>query len=278
MPLVLTLRDVGRPPLAIDLDGIVPDRLASRTPADIARLTIHADGRPAELGSMFDLSGDPGDATIECRGDFSRVHRVAAGMAAGTIRVAGPVGRHAAESMSGGRLEVAGDAGDWLAAEMSGGEVHVAGNAGDNVAGALAGSPCGMRGGLVVVGGDAGSLVGARLRRGIVAIAGNCGAAPGFEMRAGTIVIGGRVGGHPGLGMRRGSIVCLAETPALPATFLPGATWTPVFLPLLLRRLVRAGYGPASAPLPAAWRQWHGDLLTGSRGELLAPAATPGSA
>jgi formylmethanofuran dehydrogenase subunit C len=277
MPLVLTLRDDGRSALAVDLAGIVPDRLAALAPAEIARLPIRADGRPVELGAVFDLAGDPGDATIECRGDFSRVHRVAAGMIAGTIRVTGPVGRHAAESMRGGRLDVAGAAGDWLAAEMSGGEVHVAGNAGDNVAGALAGSPTGMRGGLVVVGGDAGSLVGARLRRGIVAIAGDCGAAPGFEMRAGTVVIGGRVGGCPGLGMRRGSIVCLTETPTLPATFLPGATWTPAFLPLLLRRLDRAGYRPATAPLPTTWRQWHGDLLTGSRGELLAPVETQGS-
>lgn len=273
MPLVLTPRADGpRPPLAIDLDGIVPDRLAALGLADIARLPIRVDGRPEELGAVFAVAGDPGDATIDCRGDFSRVHHIAAGMASGTIRVAGGVGRHAGEAMRGGRLDVAGDAGDWLAAEMTGGEVHVAGNAGDNVAGALVGSPFGMRGGLVVVGGDVGSLVGARLRRGIVAIAGKCGAAPGFEMRAGTVVIGSHVGGPPGLGMRRGSIVCLTTTPPLASTFVPGATWTPAFLPLLLNRLAGAGYRPATAPLPSAWRQWHGDVLTGSRGELLFPA------
>ena len=48
---------------------------------------------------MLALAGDPGDATIDCRGDFSTVHRIAAGMASGTIRVAGGVGRHAAEGL-----------------------------------------------------------------------------------------------------------------------------------------------------------------------------------
>lgn len=273
MPLVLSPRlAADRAPLAIDLDGIVPDRVATLALAEIARLPIRADLRPCTLGDVFDLTGDAADHAIECRGDFSRVHRVAAGMQAGTVRVTGAVGRHAAEGMAGGRLEVAGDAGDWLAAEMAGGEVKVAGRVGDNLAAALPGSRHGMRGGLVLVGGSAGGLAGARMRRGIVAIAGGCGDAAGFEMRAGTVVIGAAPGRHPGLGMRRGSVIMLADRPEVPPGFHRGAAWRPAFLPLLLRRLAAAGYAPATKALPhAAWRQWHGDPLAGGRGEILHP-------
>lgn len=273
MPLVLSPRlPADRRPLSIDADGIVPDRVATLGLAEIVKLPIRADMRPCELGDIFDVAGDGADHVIECRGDFSRMHRVAAGMRKGTLRVAGSVGRHAAEGMAGGRLEVAGDAGDWLAAEMTGGEVVVTGSAGDNLAAALPGSHHGMRGGIVLVGGSAGVLVGARMRRGIVAVAGGCGDAAGFEMRAGTVVIGNTPGLHAGLGMRRGSVITLAGRPAVPATFRRGAAWRPAFLPVLLRRLAGAGYLPAEPALAhPAWRQWHGDPLAGGRGEILHP-------
>jgi formylmethanofuran dehydrogenase subunit C len=266
MPLVLAPRAASGGPLSIDLAGILPEAVRGLSAAAAARLPIEADCRPCELGAAFVVSGSADDGRIECQGDFSRVHRVGAGMAAGRIDVRGDVGRHAGEAMSGGALVVAGAAGDWLACEMSGGEVSVGGDCGDNAAGALPGSVHGMRGGLVVVAGNAGRLAGGRMRRGMLAIAGGCGTAAAFEMRAGTVVVGGSLGEHAAAGMRRGSLVALAAPPGLPATFARGAAWTPAFLPLLLRRLAREGF-----PLPAAagpWRQWHGDLLTGGRGEV----------
>ena len=274
MPLVLAPLAGPAWPLSIDLDGIVPDRLAGLDAAVLGGLPVRADGRVRELGSLFAVSGDAGDGRLECRGDFSRVHGVAAGMRSGRVDVLGSVGRHAGRGMAGGTLAVAGDAGDWLAAEMSGGEVVVAGAAGDNVAAALPGSRHGMRGGLVVVGGSVGQLAGGRMRRGILAIGGDCGAAAAFEMRAGTVVVAGHVGPHPGLGMSRGSIVALGMLPALPPTFVAGAVWQPPFLAVLLRRLARAGF-PAGRPIVGPWRQWHGDSLAGGRGEILVPAGSP---
>ncbi|MBM4022206.1 MAG: formylmethanofuran dehydrogenase subunit C [Planctomycetes bacterium] len=258
-------------PLAIDLTGIVPDRLTDLSVSAIRRLGIVADERPAELGDLFAVAGDAKDSALECRGDFARVHGIAAGMSAGSVRVSGSVGRHAAEGMTGGRLEVAGDAGDWLAAEMAGGQVLVAGRAGDNVGAALPGSDHGMRGGLVVVAGDVGRLAGQRLRRGLVAVGGACGEAAAFEMRAGTVVVAGRVGRHAGLAMRRGSLVALADEPAIPVTFRRGRAWTPPFISLLVEHLHRLGFEPA-LPLPTRFRQWHGDVLAGGRGEILHPA------
>jgi formylmethanofuran dehydrogenase subunit C len=272
MPLLLTVRadPAAGGPLAIDVAGIVPDRLADLSGDAVRRIPIRADERPCQIGDVFAVSGDLDDGVIECRGDFSRVHHVASGMASGTIRVTGNVGRHAGEAMIGGRLDVAGDAGDWLAVEMTGGQVVVTGSAGDNAAGALPGSHHGLRGGTVIVQGDVGQLAGQRMRRGILAIGGRCGPAAAFEMRAGTVVLAGGIGPHPGLGMRRGSLVALAAEPMIPATFCRGRAWNPSVLGLLLTSLSRLGFHP-SAPLPARWRHWHGDLVTGCRGEILCP-------
>ena len=271
MPLVLTpaTDPATGGPLAIHLSGVTPDQVAGLSLDAVARRAVTADERAAELGELFSISGDAADSVLECRGDFSRVHFIGAGMAAGTIRVTGGVGRHAAEAMTGGRLEVAGDAGDWLAAEMSGGEVLIGGSAGDNVAAALPGSDHGLRGGVVVVSGDVGRLAGQRMRRGIVAVGGSCGAAAAFELRAGTVLVAGRVGPHPGLGMRRGSLVALADQPAIPATFRRGRIWLPPFIAVQLAGLRRAGFRPRG-PWPRRFRQWHGDLLAGGRGEILA--------
>ncbi|NDC62684.1 MAG: formylmethanofuran dehydrogenase subunit C [Planctomycetia bacterium] len=269
MPLVLSCPEArASAPLSIDLDGITPDRVAGLSPAHAARLAVTADGRPCDVGALFGVAG------IELVGDCSRVHRIGGRMAWGTIVVGGDAGRHAGEAMTGGSLTIAGNAGDWLAAEMSGGFVRVAGSVGDNAAAALPGSESGLRGGVVVVGGDAGCLAGARMRRGLLAIGGRCGEAAALELRAGTVVVGGADGGRAGMGMRRGTVVFLTCVPEVPPTFTRGVAWCPTFLPLLARRLERAGFRPAAGPpteglFAGTWQQWHGDLLAGGRGEIL---------
>lgn len=272
MPLLLSPSTTAADgPLSIELDGIVPDRVADLSLAQIERLPIMADGRPCPLGGLFTVEGDAADGQIECAGDFSRVHRLGAAMMAGRMLVRGSVGRHAGEAMSGGRLAVSGSAGDWLAAGMTGGEVLVEGDAGDNAAAALPGDEYGVRGGLIVINGDVGCLAGARMRRGLVGIGGSCGEGAAFEMRAGTVLVAGAVGRRAGMGMRRGSIVALSAVPEVPPTFARGAAWSPTVVPLLVGRLTRAGFRPSAgppAPSGGVWQQWHGDLLTGGRGEI----------
>lgn len=270
MPLVIEPAAPER--LSIEVDGLAPDRLADRSTAEIARLVVQADTRPAAFGDLFRVRGSCADGRIECHGDFSRVHGLGAGMAGGEIVVAGSVGRHAGEGMSGGLLAVSGDAGDWLAAGMTGGTVRVDGSAGDIAAGALPGCENGMRGGIVIIGGDAGCLAGARMRRGLLAIGGSCGEAAAFELRAGTVLVAGDVGRRSGMGMRRGSLVAGGAVPAVPPTFRRGSAWEPTFLQLLAGRLRRLGFEPTGRNcggfLAGIWQQWHGDLLTGGRGEI----------
>ena len=273
MPLVLSpITTANDGPLSIEFEGVVPDRLHGLSDPAVARFPVLADGRPCPLGDLFTIHGDAADGQIECVGDFSRVHRLGAGMQRGEITAHGHVGRHAAAAMAGGRLTISGNAGDWLAAGMTGGEVLVEGNAGDNAAAALPGNDLGVRGGLIAINGDAGCLAGARMRRGLLGIGGSCGEAAAFEMRAGTVLVAGGVGPRPGMGMRRGSLIALSAMPDVPPTFSVGAAWSPTVLPLLAARLARAGFR-ATAGRPAdafggVWQQWHGDLLAGGRGEI----------
>lgn len=273
MPLLLTPATTpANGPLSIALDGIVPHLVAGLFRSTIEHLPVLADGRPCPLGELFTFEGDADDGRIECVGDFSRVHRVGAGMQWGRMLVRGDAGRHAGEMMSGGTLTITGAAGDWLAAGMTGGEVLVEGNAGDNAAAALPGDDLGVRGGMVVINGDAGCLAGARMRRGILGIGGSCGEGAAFEMRAGTVLVAGEVGRRPGMGMRRGSLIALAAAPEVPPTFARGAAWSPTVLPLLAARLARAGFRATTGrPVDAfggIWQQWHGDMLTGGKGEI----------
>lgn len=277
MPLVLDrsaghVAASGDGPLTIDFTGITPDRLAGRSADEIARLPIVADERPCRLGDVCAVQGSADDGRVECRGDFSRVHSLAAGMQWGEMVVTESVGRHAGEGMTGGRLSVGGDAGDWLAAELAGGTVHVMGNTGDNAAGALPGSQHGMRGGMVLVEGQAGSLAGARMRRGILAVGRGCGPAAAFELRAGTVLVIGELGPQAGLGMRRGSLIAASTRPEIPPLFRRGVLWLPTFLPLLAAGLRRAGWRAIRSLGDAfgePWQQWHGDPLAGGRGEIL---------
>ena len=285
MPLTLDRSDLRftgslAAPLTIDLAGITPERVANRSAAEVADLAIEADGRRCLLGDICTVRGNTSDGRIECRGDFSRVHWIGAGMQWGEMVVEGSVGRHAGEAMSGGRLSIHGDAGDWLAAEMRGGTVHVSGDAGDNAAAALPGSDHGMRGGMVIIEGRVGALAGARMRRGILAIGGGCGPTAAFELRAGTVFVIGAIAPHAGLGMRRGSLIAASTIPDIPPLFRRGASWLPPFLPLLatgLRRAGFAGIGRLGDVFGRPWQQWHGDPLAGGRGEIFhAGPAKPG--
>lgn len=276
MPLVLRPRTIA--PSSSDISGITPDRLSACSAAEVAARVIVADGRPAVLGDCFTLSGSPADDLVVCEGDFSGVDGVGAGMTRGRMEVRGDVGRHAGAAMAGGTLVVAGDAAAWLAVGMQGGTIHVRGNAGDDAAAAAPGAAMGVTGGLVIVAGDAGRRAGARMRRGILAIGGDCGDAAGLELRAGTIIVGGRLGADAGVGMRRGSIIHhggidSGRAPDPGPWFVPGAVWEPPFFRLLDRRLREAGFRPGAGAegggwLAGRWRQWHGDMLAGGRGEF----------
>jgi formylmethanofuran dehydrogenase subunit C len=125
-----------------------------------------------------------------------------------------------------------------------------------------------MRGGEILVFGDAGEEAGAGLRRGLIAVAGRAGAGAGVRALAGTIAALGGLGAHPGLAMRRASIV--APPPVTPPpTYALACSYRPPFLSICLRRLRALGLPVGDEWLTARYERWSGDRLDLGRAEIL---------
>ena len=113
-------------------------------------------------------------------------------------------------------MSIAGNADDWLAREMRGGKVIVMGNAGNYLGGGYRGEKCGMRGGEIEVRGNAGAYLGEHLCGGSIRILGNAGDFPGAANQGGTIFIGGSTY-LPGAEMSKGTITVKGEAKVLPS-------------------------------------------------------------
>jgi len=153
---------------------------------------------------------------------------------------------------------------------MAGGTLTIEGDVDDFAASTLPGSMDGMRGGLLVVKGNAGARFGDRMRRGTALVFGDAGDFLASRMVAGTIAVGGRVGAHAGYGMRRGSVVfATAEPlPAQLATFVPTLASADVFWQLLARDLAARG-APFAELASRPMVRYLGDLGAGGKGELI---------
>ena len=125
-----------------------------------------------------------------------------------------------------------------------------------------------MRGGEILVHGDAGDEAGAGLRRGLIAVAGSAGRAAGLRALAGTIVALGALGAYPGASMRRASIVAMTSANPLP-TYARACTYRPPFLRLCLRRLRALGLAVTDEQIEGRYARWSGDGLELGRGEIL---------
>ncbi len=265
--LLLTLRSASAIPL--ELDGIVPERVAQLSALAVARLSVPHGNRSAPLGEFFDVhrqAAGTGTPEIRFAGDTRNVKGIGAGMTGGLISVAGDAGMHAGAAMTGGELVIEGRAGDWLGAEMCGGRIVVRGDAGNQVGAAYRGSRRGMTGGTILVHGTAGDEVGLLMRRGLIVVRGVCGDFAGASMIAGTIVMCDSVGGRLGAGMKRGTLIAVVP-PELSRSFRYASTYQPSFLGLYRSYLKRMG---VDLPVLAShMRCYRGDILHGGRGEVL---------
>ncbi len=268
--LTLALRETSRIP--IEIEGITPDRLQALSLSAVCQMPVRIGNRTLSLCELFTIEGDPADAVIRFNGNLECVKGIGAGMASGRI-VAEQVGIHAGARMTGGTLELA-SVGNWLGAEMRGGRIVVNGNAGNSVGGAYLGSRLGMTGGEIIVLGNAGDEVGNRMRRGLIAVNGRCGAFAGASMIAGSLFAFGGVGERAGAGMKRGTIVVGTPDVELPRSFGFSCEYRPSFLSVYFRYLASIARSDRLALLQdpsQMFRCYRGDLLTGGRGEVLAP-------
>ncbi|CAO3408781.1 formylmethanofuran dehydrogenase subunit C [Azospirillum largimobile] len=265
---VLSFRLKGPLTGRVDASPLLPHRLAALTAAEVAALPLRLGRGRVAVGELFDLSGSPGD-TVEIEGD-GRLDFVGAGLAGGTVRVAGPVGHRAGTGMSGGSLLVEGAAGLAAGAAMRGGVLAIGGDASDGLGGALPGERTGMTGGRILVRGSCGDRAGERMRRGLIAVGGDAGAYAALHMNAGSLLIGGRPGPATGHGMRNGTILFRGEIDPLPGFADCGLNQLP-FLSLLDNHLSELdGVPPACRGMTGRARRWLGDRGFGGRGELLA--------
>jgi formylmethanofuran dehydrogenase subunit C len=270
MPLTLTL--IADTSIPIELEGVTPEKCASATVSEIARINVFEGNRNVPLGDLFHISGNPSDQQLIFQGDLSGVHWIGAGMQSGHIRVEGPAGRHLGSGLAGGRIDVAGSVGGWVAAEMRRGLIRVHGNAGNCAGGALPGSIRGMTGGTLLIHGNCGDEAGLAMRRGLIAIAGSPGEFAGRNMIAGTLIAAGRCGRRAGAGMRRGTLVLAGGslTPLLPGFCYSGQLHLTV-VRLLQKRLQALNFPLQIPQLSTPLAIHRGDLAARGQGEILLP-------
>jgi formylmethanofuran dehydrogenase subunit C len=267
-PLVLTLR--GRPGQRLDLAELVPHRLAGKTAAEIERMPLHTTREPVSVGDAFRLRmGDTGHVRIE--GSCDRLDRIGHAMADGEIAVDGDVGCQAGRLMRSGRLTIAGSTGPFAASGMIGGSMEITRAAGDRLGGPLAGETAGMRGGVVIVRGDAGERIGDRMRRGTIVVEGRAGGHAVSRMIAGTLIVQRAVGALPGYLMRRGTIVLGERCDGLSPTFVDCGLHDLVAL-RLLAAFLDAHATRAAAVVRGPLRRLAGDMAVLGRGEIFCPA------
>ncbi len=262
--------------LPVEVEGITPDRLFGLTELKIAKLPIWVGRNQVELAEQFKVSIRPSDGlTLAWSGDLSHVHWMGAGMADGEMIIDGNAGRHLGSQMTGGTIMVNGSVSDHAGAEMRGGIIKISSNAGNNLGGIYPGSRSGMNRGEILVSGNVGDGAGQGLRRGLIAIQGATGKLTGWNMLAGTVVVFGKCGSDCGLGMKRGTIIQVSadQEPLLPI-FLKSGRYDGYWLRLLSQRLSAHSansnsWGESLHPLSQPFTLFHGDILSGGRGEVL---------
>lgn len=267
----LVLKLKAAPESRIDLSGLIPALATRPSEFELAKLVVGGGLHTVRLGDVFAISGSAsGDVVIE--GGSDRLDGVGAGLAGGTMTVAGDVGAMAGRHMTGGRLDIGGNAGGYLASGMKAGVIHVSGSAGDFVGAVGTGKRFGMTGGNVVVDGDIGARAGDKMRRGLILVRGKTGDVAGSRMVGGTIVAEGGFGANAGQLMRRGTLIGPSVSRML-STFGDCGVHDLVILKVMARAWIRE-LGPlAPKAFPHAVRRFAGDLAAIGKGELLLTAA-----
>ena len=265
--LCLTLRE----PLAqrVDLSPLSPDRLAGKSPSEIAAIELSSGNRKVPVDALFSVSGTF-HSELEIQNSSDKLDRIGEGMTHGSIFVGGDAGAYLGAGMRGGYIRVEGGAGAYAASGMAAGLLHISGNAGDFLGAALPGEHRGMTGGTVVVGGDAGDRVGDHMRRGMLLIEGNAGDYCAARMGAGTIAVWGTVGHFAGLGMKRGTLLLQTPPDRLVPTFNDCGPANHGFLTLLIRswRTLSERFATMDSSRVRV-RRYVGDLANDGRGEIL---------
>jgi formylmethanofuran dehydrogenase subunit C len=268
--LEFTLR--AAPALRVDLRGVTPLALAALDAEARARQVVWHGNQRVTLGDLFAIRSDERRdkmPVLRLVGDLSRFDRIGWAMDGGRIDLEGAAGDYLGALMTAGEIRCSGTAGLFAGSEMAGGRLLVGGSVGDFAAGSRPGSMEGMRGGELLVRGNAGARLGDRMRRGLLAVHGDAGDFAASRLVAGTIAVGGTLGAFPAFGMRRGTLVLARPIgPTLAPTFVPTPHDITVFWRLLARQLAALG-APFESLAARHPQRLVGDLAVDGKGEVL---------
>ncbi|HQR08883.1 MAG TPA: formylmethanofuran dehydrogenase subunit C [Gemmatales bacterium] len=268
--MTMLFRWKGSHPPVGTIDGSVlrPDWLASLKVAELKQQRITIGRHDYAWSDVYEIEGDP-CLTWTLPGAANYLH-LATGMSSGLLRIDGAAGDFAGQQMQGGCMEIHGSAGHSLGAGMQGGLITVTGDAGPQVGGPCHDAHVGMTDGEIIIQGSAGPRAGFRKRRGLI-VAQRCEEQAGNHMLAGTIVVFKGQLHKPGLSMKRGTILCIdpnSEITWLPY-FQPDCVYRPVFVQIMLGRLMTLGCKLADGARHGKYQLYSGDRLSNGKAEIL---------
>ena len=264
--LSLTLKETPRQ--RVDLSPLTPDLLKGKYPAEISAIELSSGNRKLRVGEIFSLSGDDASSLV-IKNSCDKLDRIGQAMNSGSITVYGDGGAYLGFAMKNGAITVHGNVGAYAASGMKNGLLHIRGNADDFLAAAIPGDRHGMKGGMVIVTGDAGDRVGDHMRLGTVLIKGDAGDYCASRMLAGTIAVLGKAAGFAGYGMKRGTLLLKTMPNDLPATFNDCGAHYINYLPLLIKSWQSLDSKFTRLEPRSRVRRYMGDLVNAGKGEIL---------
>lgn len=221
---------IRNPRTPVFAESISPDSFAGKNVGAIADIELLEGNTRVKISDLFkvdvkgNISETPQDVNIMMKGDFSKFRYIGKSMTSGKITLEGNGGFYLGYEMRGGEINVTGDVNSWLGSMIVNGKIEVFGNAGDFVASPYRGMRKGMKDGIIIIHGNAGTEVARSMQGGLITITGNVGQFLGFDMQDGTIRVGGDSEGRVGLGMKGGRIIILGKIPEM----IPSFTYTEI--------------------------------------------------
>lgn len=257
------------PAQRVDCSPLTADKLADKTAAEIAAITLVVGNQKVRTDEIFDIQGED-IANIHFVKATDKLDHIGHAMATGKITVDGDAGAYLGQFMAAGDIVINGNTGVYTACEMKGGTIKINGNAGDFLGGARIGYKNGMTGGTVIVTGNTGARTGDHMRRGYIFIEGNAGDYCGSRMVSGTIAVLGKVGKHFGYAMKRGTLLLTsAPEQGISANFNDCGSHTLAFLPLMFASFKKFDTKFAEIEPFSRVQRYAGDVSGIGMGEIL---------
>lgn len=246
--------------------ALTPSNLANKSIAEISATLLNYGNNQLRVDELFEVTGSD-TQNIRFKNTTSKLDYLGANMASGHMTIEGDAGAYLGYGLKNAEIHCKGSSTAFAACNMVSGLLTIDGNTGDFLGSASAGLRKGMRGGTVIIKGNAGDRVGDQMRRGLILIEGNAGDYCGSRMIAGTIGVLGNVGDYTGFNMKRGTLL-LSKLPQLHATIQDCGTHTLPFLSLMFQSLAQFKTKFSSIKTQRVQR-FVGDAACNGNGEIL---------